>query len=147
MYEVADPLICRDGFFQGHDLAFLIGEKFIGDDPCAMILGDNIFYGTDLQSKLQQAAARTDGATLFAYPVRNPKRFGVVELDDHFAQEADWQREREGRNCPQCNAANIMRKEIESEEASEFVDDIGGDVCSVWTRYECTCQSCGFIGI
>ena len=62
--------------------AFLIGEQFIGDDPCAMVLGDNIFYGTDLQPKLQQAAARTEGATLFAYPVRNPKQFGVVELDD-----------------------------------------------------------------
>ncbi len=61
--------------------AFLIGEKFIGDDPCAMVLGDNIFYGTDLQPKLQQAAARAEGATLFAYPVRNPKQFGVVELD------------------------------------------------------------------
>jgi len=62
--------------------AFLIGEEFIGDDCCAMILGDNIFYGTDLQPKLQQAAARTKGATLFAYPVRDPKRFGVVELDE-----------------------------------------------------------------
>jgi glucose-1-phosphate thymidylyltransferase len=74
-YAVQDS---PDGLAQ----AFLIGEKFIGDDCCAMILGDNIFYGTGLQSKLQQAAARTEGATLFAYPVRNPKSFGVVELDD-----------------------------------------------------------------
>ena len=74
-YAVQDS---PDGLAQ----AFLIGEKFIGDEGCAMILGDNIFYGTDLQPKLQQAAARTDGATLFAYPVRNPKSFGVVELDD-----------------------------------------------------------------
>lgn len=61
--------------------AFLIGEDFIGDDRCAMILGDNIFYGTDLQSKLRKAASRADGATIFAYPVRDPRRFGVVELD------------------------------------------------------------------
>jgi len=74
-YAVQDS---PDGLAQ----AFLIGEDFIGDDCCAMILGDNIFYGTDLQPKLKQAAARTEGASLFAYPVRNPKRFGVVELDE-----------------------------------------------------------------
>ena len=62
--------------------AFIIGEKFIGDDGCAMILGDNIFYGTDIQSKLRRAASRPDGATVFAYRVRDPRRFGVVELDD-----------------------------------------------------------------
>jgi len=74
-YAVQDS---PDGLAQ----AFLIGEDFIGYDCCAMILGDNIFYGTDLQPKLKQAAARTEGASLFAYPVRNPKRFGVVELDE-----------------------------------------------------------------
>lgn len=63
--------------------AFIIGEKFIDGDCCAMILGDNIFYGTDLQPKLQMAASRTEGATIFAYPVRNPQRYGVVELDNH----------------------------------------------------------------
>lgn len=61
--------------------AFVIGEKFIGNDGCAMILGDNIFYGTDLAPKLQAAADRSDGATIFAYAVRNPGRYGVVELD------------------------------------------------------------------
>lgn len=63
--------------------AFIIGEKFIDGDCCAMILGDNIFYGTDLQPKLQMAASRTEGATIFAYPVRNPQRYGVVELGNH----------------------------------------------------------------
>lgn len=62
--------------------AFIIGEDFIDGDGCAMILGDNIFYGTDLQPKLQSSASREDGATVFAYPVRDPRRYGVVELDD-----------------------------------------------------------------
>lgn len=61
--------------------AFIIGEEFIGNEPCAMILGDNIFYGTDLSPKLRAAASRTEGATIFAYPVRDPGRYGVVELD------------------------------------------------------------------
>jgi glucose-1-phosphate thymidylyltransferase len=66
---------------EGLAQAFLIGEEFIGGEPCAMILGDNIFYGTDLQPKLASAAARTEGATIFAYAVRDPERYGVVELD------------------------------------------------------------------
>ena len=61
--------------------AFIIGEDFIGDDCCALILGDNIFYGTDLAPKLQAAASRTEGASIFAYAVRDPGRYGVVELD------------------------------------------------------------------
>jgi len=62
--------------------AFLIGERFVGKDSCALILGDNIFYGNDLQSDLQRAAKKTSGATIFAYRVRDPQRYGVVELDD-----------------------------------------------------------------
>ena len=63
--------------------AFIIGEKFIGGQPCAMILGDNVFYGTDLQVKLRNAAAQSSGATVFAYAVRDPERYGVVELDSN----------------------------------------------------------------
>lgn len=61
--------------------AFIIAEDFIAGGPCALILGDNIFYGSDLQPKLQRAAARTHGATVFAYAVRDPERYGVVEID------------------------------------------------------------------
>ena len=61
--------------------AFIIGEDFIGDDSCALILGDNIFYGTGLAPKLQAAARRTEGASIFAYAVSDPSRYGVVELD------------------------------------------------------------------
>lgn len=62
--------------------AFILGEDFIGGDSCAMILGDNIFYGTDIQKKLQRAAGRQSGASVFAYAVKDPHRFGVVELDE-----------------------------------------------------------------
>ena len=62
--------------------AFLIGEDFIGDDACALVLGDNIFYGHALAGDLLEAARRTSGATVFAYRVHDPERYGVVEFDD-----------------------------------------------------------------
>ena len=61
--------------------AFLIGEDFIAGDSCALILGDNIFYGSDLAVSLQRAAKQKDGATVFAYYVSDPERYGVVEFD------------------------------------------------------------------
>jgi glucose-1-phosphate thymidylyltransferase len=61
--------------------AFLIGEAFIGTDPCALILGDNLFFGSALTLSLRRAAARTHGATVFAYRVSDPERYGVVEFD------------------------------------------------------------------
>lgn len=61
--------------------AFLIGEKFIGGDSCALVLGDNIFYGYGFSKKLQQAAQQDTGATAFAYWVKDPERYGVVEFD------------------------------------------------------------------
>jgi len=61
--------------------AFVIGADFIGNNPCALILGDNIFYGHDLSVDLQAATKRTGGATVFAYPVHDPERYGVVEFD------------------------------------------------------------------
>jgi glucose-1-phosphate thymidylyltransferase len=61
--------------------AFIIGRTFVGSDTCCLILGDNIFYGQDLGARLQRAAARTAGATVFAYPVHDPERYGVVWFD------------------------------------------------------------------
>ncbi|MGQ0749539.1 MAG: glucose-1-phosphate thymidylyltransferase RfbA [Betaproteobacteria bacterium] len=61
--------------------AFVIGADFIGRDPCALILGDNIFYGHDLPVDLQAATRRTKGATIFVYQVNDPERYGVVEFD------------------------------------------------------------------
>lgn len=61
--------------------AFIIGREFIGDSPCALVLGDNIFYGQGFSLQLQAAAAPKKGATVFAYPVEDPQRYGVVEFD------------------------------------------------------------------
>ncbi|WP_202304578.1 glucose-1-phosphate thymidylyltransferase RfbA [Dryocola clanedunensis] len=61
--------------------AFIIGEEFIGNDDCALVLGDNIFYGHDLQKQLENAVAKESGATVFAYHVHDPERYGVVEFD------------------------------------------------------------------
>ena len=61
--------------------AFIIGRNFIGDDHAALVLGDNVFYGHELQQLLQSAHARREGATVFAYPVSDPERYGVVEFD------------------------------------------------------------------
>jgi len=61
--------------------AFIIGKDFIGSDPCALVLGDNIFYGHDLHTQLEQAMLRTEGATVFAYHVQDPERYGVVAFD------------------------------------------------------------------
>lgn len=62
--------------------AFLIGEEFIGEDSCAMILGDNIFYGNGLTNHLKAATSRETGATIFGYYVDDPERFGIVEFDN-----------------------------------------------------------------
>lgn len=64
--------------------AFIIGEEFIGDDNVCLVLGDNIFYGQSFTQTLKQAAAKTHGATVFGYQVKDPERFGVVEFDENF---------------------------------------------------------------
>src|SRR6202140_1965959 len=66
---------------QGLAQAFIIGRNFVGRDPSALVLGDNIFYGHDLSKQLRSAIARTSGATVFAYPVTDPERYGVIEFD------------------------------------------------------------------
>ena len=63
--------------------AFLIGEEFIGNSNSALILGDNLFYGDDLTHRLRKASHQREGATVFAYPVQDPERYGVVEFDDN----------------------------------------------------------------
>ncbi len=66
---------------EGIAQAFLIGEKFLKDSPCALILGDNLFHGQDLVNKLSKCNSSQSGASIFAYPVRDPQRYGVVEFD------------------------------------------------------------------
>jgi glucose-1-phosphate thymidylyltransferase len=62
--------------------AFIIGAEFIGEEPSCLILGDNIFFGHGLPEKLRSAAALTEGALVFAYPVKDPERYGVIEFDE-----------------------------------------------------------------
>ena len=69
---------------EGLAQAFLIGDEFIGDEGCALVLGDNIFHGHDFAKSLQHASHQKSGATVFAYPVHDPERYGVVEFDDDF---------------------------------------------------------------
>lgn len=64
--------------------AFIIGESFIGNDSVCLVLGDNIFYGQSFSQSLQKAAAQSHGATVFAYRVKDPQRFGVVEFDQEY---------------------------------------------------------------
>jgi glucose-1-phosphate thymidylyltransferase len=64
--------------------AFVIGRSFVGNDPSTLVLGDNIFYGHDLVGQLQHAAGQAAGASVFAYHVHDPERYGVVEFDDQF---------------------------------------------------------------
>jgi glucose-1-phosphate thymidylyltransferase len=66
---------------EGIAQAFLLGESFLGNSGCALVLGDNIFYGHDLAKDLREASAKTKGARVFAYPVHDPERYGVVEFD------------------------------------------------------------------
>jgi glucose-1-phosphate thymidylyltransferase len=63
--------------------AFLIGKEFLADGPCCLVLGDNIFYGHDMVKTLRSAAESREGATVFAYPVLDPERYGVVEFDSN----------------------------------------------------------------
>jgi glucose-1-phosphate thymidylyltransferase len=68
---------------KGIPQAFTIGARFIGKDPCALILGDNIFYGHDLSKEFKTATSKTRGATIFAYRVQDPERYGVIEFDNN----------------------------------------------------------------
>jgi glucose-1-phosphate thymidylyltransferase len=69
---------------EGLAQAFLIGERFVGTDSCALALGDNIFYGEAFSPRLREAATRSTGATIFAYAVRQPERYGIVEFDQSY---------------------------------------------------------------
>jgi glucose-1-phosphate thymidylyltransferase len=77
---------------------FLVGEDFIGGEPAALILGDNMFYGASLEQKLRDAANHTQGATVFAQKVRDPERFGVIELDEDGRPTAIEEKPKTGRS-------------------------------------------------
>ncbi len=81
--------------------AFIIGKAFIANDPVALILGDNIFYGHELQQKLERAAKQPEGATVFAYHVHDPERYGVVSFDQHGHATALEEKPK----CPKSNYA------------------------------------------
>jgi glucose-1-phosphate thymidylyltransferase len=66
---------------EGIAQAFILGDQFVGGTPCALVLGDNIFYGHDFAKDLRASATKTEGARVFAYPVHDPERYGVVEFD------------------------------------------------------------------
>ena len=68
---------------EGIAQAFLIAEQFLGGNPCSLVLGDNIFYGHDLAKDLRESTKKMQGARVFAYPVHDPERYGVVEFDAH----------------------------------------------------------------
>ena len=68
---------------EGLAQAFIIGADFVGDSSVALVLGDNLFFGHGLREQLQSVAASGDGATMFAYHVKDPERYGVVEFDEH----------------------------------------------------------------
>ncbi len=73
---------CEQPRPEGLAQAFILGRDFIGDDPVALVLGDNVLYGNDLRMVLSRAAGLTEGAVIFAYRVRDPRRYGVVEFDE-----------------------------------------------------------------
>jgi len=68
---------------EGIAQAFTLGADFIGDDDCALVLGDNVYYGHDLADMMRDADNNKDGATVFAYPVSDPERYGVVAFDEN----------------------------------------------------------------
>lgn len=68
---------------EGIAQAFILGDKFVGQNPCALVLGDNIFYGHDFAKDLRASATKTEGARVFAYPVHDPERYGVVAFDQN----------------------------------------------------------------
>ena len=68
---------------EGIAQAFVLGDQFVGQCPCALVLGDNIFYGHDFAKDLRESATKTQGARVFAYPVHDPERYGVVEFDQN----------------------------------------------------------------
>jgi glucose-1-phosphate thymidylyltransferase len=84
---------------EGIAQAFILGETFIGSSACALVLGDNLFYGHDLAKDLREAAQKTQGARVFAYRVHDPERYGVVEFDDHGRALSIEEKPRKPKSC------------------------------------------------
>jgi glucose-1-phosphate thymidylyltransferase len=90
--------------------AYTIGARFVADSPSALILGDNLFFGSGLTGLLRSAAARTEGATVFAYPVTNPSDFGVVEFDAEGRAISIEEKPRQPKEPPCGHGALFLRR-------------------------------------
>jgi glucose-1-phosphate thymidylyltransferase len=116
--------------------AFVIGRDFIGGEPCALILGDNIFHGHDLARQLREANDRTDCATVFAYHVNDPQRYGVVEFDDNMRAVSIEEKPAEPRSSYAVTGLYFYDRDV-CDIAAEIKPSARGEyeITDVNTRY------------
>jgi glucose-1-phosphate thymidylyltransferase len=116
--------------------AFVIGREFIGGDPCALILGDNIFHGHDLARQLREANDRTDCATVFAYHVNDPQRYGVIEFDEQMRAASIEEKPAEPRSSYAVTGLYFYDQDV-CDIAAEIKPSARGEyeITDVNTRY------------
>jgi glucose-1-phosphate thymidylyltransferase len=109
--------------------AFLIGESFIGGQACALVLGDNLFFGHELSERLQRASQKRSGATIFTYPVHDPARYGVVEFDEQGQPVSIVEKPQQPRS--RYAVTGLYFYEVESNRAGGSIAMIER-ICSMW---------------